>query len=121
MTLDSEQTRADDDEPPIDPTTTFELLANERRRVALHVLDERGPMAEQQLVDALTVYENGEDYTEQERKRLLIAWGQSHASRLEDNHVVVRGQEDVALGRNAPVVLQHIRDGYERQRVLREV
>lgn len=98
------------DDGSIDTDEEFGILSNERRRVALHALDDDGPMAESELVDVMTRHEYGAAFEPADRKRMQVSWVQSHAPRLEESGVIVRNDENVSLGPNADQVLRHIRE-----------
>lgn len=73
-----------------------ELLNSPRRRHVLGCMESLGDTEEEWsvLVRCVTEAEYGEDWTEQERKRVQISLHQNHIPRLERNGVVVEREDE---------------------------
>jgi len=107
--------------PAREPSTDaiYESLGNRRRRYAIHYLKQRDAVVTvRELTEQVAAWENGksvEALTSQERKRVYIAFYQSHLSTMHDEGLVeydadrgrVRLSESLA---NADVYLEVVPD-----------
>ena len=76
-------------------TDVFHVLANERRRLVMCVLIERGPSSKRELIDEVATREYGvEDVPSTERKRVHVSLLQCHIPKLEDYGVIEEAQRD---------------------------
>ena len=82
-------------EPPTNVTEDelFDVLANQRRRFAVHLLKQEQPesLAIGDMAEQIAAWENGIDTTEitgTERKRVYTALQQSHLPKMDDTGVV---------------------------------
>jgi predicted transcriptional regulator len=94
-----------------------EILSNERRALALSVLQTDGPMTLRELADCLARHEYGSDYNSAERKRVYVSLYQCHLPKLEDRGVIRREDRDcgeISLTDRAPAVVWHLNNGYEQ-------
>ncbi len=76
----------------------YDALSQTRRRYALHYLKQRGePVSVQELAEQVAAWENEkevEELTSQERKRVYIAFYQSHLQTMDDNGLVEYDDDD---------------------------
>ncbi|ELY91442.1 DUF7344 domain-containing protein [Natrialba taiwanensis] len=91
----------------------FALLSNSRRRAALRILVDHGPLDFGDLVDMVAEIEYGrpiEDISGNERHTIYVSMQQTHLGRLEENDIVKRDRDTgtVELGPNANMMTEWI-------------
>lgn len=79
-------------DPELASETAYAVLADKRRRYAIHYLKQaRGPVTVRELAEQVAAWENdkpGAEITSQERKRVYIALYQSHLPTLDKEGIV---------------------------------
>lgn len=90
----------------LDYDNAFEVLASERRRLAIRTLFEESPLEFATLVDRVAEKEHGapiDSIDSDDRHAVYVSMQQTHSDRLERADVIVRdpADETISLGPNA--------------------
>lgn len=110
--------RTDTEQRPATMDTVFNLLSSERRRLAMTLLRDRGPLEKGELADHIAAIQHDttpDGIHSQQRKRVYVSLHQAHLPKLEDGQAVVIGDDgEIALGPAADQLLEHIKPRNER-------
>lgn len=94
----------------LDKDAIHEILSNPRRRAALRILDENGPMEKGELSTLVAADEYDKDpeqLTSDERKRVHISLYQQHNDVLKDANVI-NSNGEIMLTQKADDLLWHL-------------